>query len=259
VTKPLVGHMTTSLKTLLSQLGLSQNESLVYIALSRLGEALVQEVSHEAKLPRTTVASILERLKDLGFVTVHKTKGKFVYWIEDPHVLVTHEKTRLDVAEQLAARLHLEYHKADKKPTVEIYETKAGIQKLMTKVITDIAKGAEFLVFESPIKKHYQAVLSEEFYHAMAKLKEKKGIRTRALIPSGHQEFIRPKTLEYSVEVRALPSGVAMEISFWILDSSIVLFYGEQIFAMKMNHQHTQESMKSLFEYLWSQSNPLIK
>ena len=249
--------MTTSLKSLLKQLGLGSKEATVFIALSRLGEASVQDIAHESKLPRTTTASILDRLKEFGYVTVHKSKGKYVYWIEDPHILVEQEKVRLEVAQQLAARLHLQYHQADKKPTVEIYDTKAGIKKLMTQVIMDVSKGAEFLVFESPMNKHYQAVLSEEFFHVMAKQKEKKGIRTRALVPSGHEQHIRPKSLEYTIDVRTLPQGVAMETSFWILEKSIVMFYGAHTFAVKMNHPHTQESMKSLFEYLWGQSSPV--
>ena len=64
--------MPTPLKTLLKNLKLSEKEAMVYIASTRLGEATVQEIAHESKLPRTTVGSILDRLKELGYVTPQK-------------------------------------------------------------------------------------------------------------------------------------------------------------------------------------------
>lgn len=250
--------MATNIKTLLKQLGLSDNEAKTYIALSRMGEARVQDVAHHTGLARTTTASILERLKDLGFLTVQKSRGKFLYWIEDPHILVEQEKARLDVAEQLAGRLHGMYHSSDKKPHAEIYDTKDGIRMLMTKVVQEIPRGGEVLVFESPMKKHYQSVITDEFFHAMSKRKVKKGITTKALVPVGQKEYIRKAALEHNVDVRFLPVGVAMETSFWILDKSIVMFYGAHTFAVRVQHRHTRESMKSLFDYLWEKSDRLV-
>ena len=54
--------MPTPVKHLLQQLGLHSSEASVYLACLHLGEAGVQEIAHEAKLARTTTASVLDRM-----------------------------------------------------------------------------------------------------------------------------------------------------------------------------------------------------
>lgn len=246
--------MPTPIKTLLKHLGFSQKEADVYLASIRLGEAVIQEIARAAKLPRTTTSSILERLGQQGFVSARTERGKQVYWIEDPHILVEHEKARLEVFEQLSGRLHVEYHKSDKKPTAEVYDTKKGIIKLMANIIDGLKRGEEIMTFETPSAGHYQAVLPDEMFHAFSRVKIRKGVRTRSLIAGGQQEYVRTEALQHNVEVRILPKGLAMETSFWILGNSVVLFSGTHTFAVRINHRHTFESMRSLFEYFWTVS-----
>ncbi len=246
--------MPTPLKTLLQQLGLKKPEADVYLASLRLGEATAHEIAHEAKLPRTTAASILDRLKEEGFVTIRTHRGKRVYWVEDPHLLTEKERARLQVFEELAGRLHTEYHKADKQPVSEIYDTKEGIITLMIKAIEEMEHGGEMLVFESPGVGHYQAVMSDEMFKVFLDRKKAKAIRTRALIPSGHTRFIRPFTLNQSLAMRVLPEGLDIEVSMWIFGHSVVIFSGTHHFAVQITHAHSQESFRSLFEYLWKVS-----
>ncbi len=246
--------MSNTIKSLLKQLGFSEREQKVFLALSQIGEARAQDVAHKTQLPRTTVASILDRLKEKGFVTVNKVKGKFVYWIEDPFLLVEQERVRLALAEQLAGQLQDVYHSAEKKPSADIYDTPERIKQLFTRVISETPKGGEVLAFESPSKKHYDAVVSDALFEVLAGKKAKKGIRSRILVPSGQEGGMSKKRLAYNVDARVLPEGVLMETSFWITEKSIVLFYGAHTFAVEVAHKQTRESMKSLFEYFWQQS-----
>lgn len=246
--------MPSSLKSLLENLGLSKREADVYLASLRLGESAAQDIAHAAGLTRTTAASVLERLAAQGFVSVHRKAGKRLYWIEDPHVLVEHERARLAVTEELAGRLHTEYHQADKKPDAEVVDAKEAIVAMMVKIIEGLPDGAEIRTIESPAAKHYQAVMSDELFHAIAKRKTAKGIRTRSLVPAGSQSAIRPGAIQKSVEVRALPPGILFESSLWIFGASLVLFSGTHAFAVRVNHRHMHESMASLFEHFWDQS-----
>lgn len=249
--------MPTSLKTLLKQVGLSQVESNTYLACLKLGEASVSEIAHEIQMSRTTTASILERLAQKGFLTVHKRRGKKQYWIEDPHVLVEHEKAHVEVIEQLATRLHHQYHQADKKPSAEIFDTRERIVHLITKVIDELGRGDTICTFESPSAHHYHAVVTDELFDALAKQKVKKGIQTKSLIPLGQEGFIRSKSLEFNIEVKTLPKGVLFESSFWMFKNSLVLFSGTHTFAVLIRHKHMKESMKNLFDMTWNLSAPI--
>ncbi len=250
--------MPTSLKLLLQQLGLHPSEAEVYLACLHLGEASAQDIAHEAKLTRTTTASILGRLAKDGFVSIRTHHGRQRYWIEDPHILVEREKHRLTIFEELSGRLHTEYHKADHRPTAEMYESAEAITNLMCKVLDEAKKGDEFLTWESPAGKHYQAVIPDEFFHIFSKQKITKGIRTRSLIPMGQEEFIRPEALKHNVDVRTLPAGMQVEISLWVIDDSIILFSGTHLFAIRITHRHTAESFRHLFDFIWGASAPLV-
>ncbi|HAU66608.1 MAG: Transcriptional regulator, TrmB [Candidatus Uhrbacteria bacterium GW2011_GWF2_39_13] len=249
--------MSTPVKTLLKQMGLSEIEVHVYLACLHLGETIVAEIAHKTKTSRTTVASILDRLKAKGLLTSHLSKGKKIFWIEDPHILVEHHKAQLEVIEQLAGRLHNEYHQADKKPTAEIYDTPETLEHLMAKVVEELKKGDDLFTFESPSSQHYQAILTEELFHALSKQKARKGIHTKSLIPTGQELFIRPKFIEHNIEVRVLPLGVLIESSFWMFKNSLVLFSGTHTFAVRINHGHMKESITSLFQMAWKLSKPL--
>ncbi|MBI2473212.1 hypothetical protein HYV70_01505 [Candidatus Uhrbacteria bacterium] len=249
--------MPAPLKILLKHIGLSEIETRVYLASIRLGEASVAEIAHITKASRTTVASILDRLKIKGLVTSHISKGKKIFWIEDPHVLVEQSKAQLEVIEQLVGRLHSEYHQADKKPTAEIYDTHETLEHLMVKVIEELEKGDQLFTFESPSAQHYQAIITEELFNVLSKQKVRKGIYTKSLIPAGQESFIRPNVLEYNIQVRTLPPGILVESSFWMFKNSLVLFSGTHTFAVRINHRHMKESMASLFQMAWEISKPL--
>ncbi|OGL95416.1 hypothetical protein A2348_02095 [Candidatus Uhrbacteria bacterium RIFOXYB12_FULL_58_10] len=246
--------MPTSLIKLLENLGLSKREADVYLASLRLGESAAQDIAHATGLTRTTVASVLDRLASQGFVSVHRKAGKRLYWIEDPHILVEHERARLTVVEELAGRLHSEYHRADKKPDAEVTDASEAIVNMMVRVIDELPDGAEIRTIESPNAKHYQAVMSDELFLALTKRKAAKGIRTRSLVPAGSQSAIRPSALQKGIEVRGLPPGILFESSLWLFGSSLVLFSGTHTFAVRVNHRHMNEGIGSIFEYLWDQS-----
>lgn len=249
--------MSTPVRTLLKHAGLSEAEADVYLVSLRLGEASASQIAHAAKRSRTTTASILDRLKDHGFLTTHFSHGKKIYWIEDPHILVEHGKAQIEVLEALAGRLHSEYHKSDKKPTAEVFDTKESLTHLITKVVEELDRGDEILTFESPSSQHYQAVLTDELFHALSKQKVKKGVHTKALIPEGQESFIRSDSLAHNIEVRVLPQGVLVESSFWMFGNSLVLFSGTHTFAVRINHRHMKESMTNLFQMAWDMSKPL--
>ncbi len=251
--------MSATLKPLLLQLGLSAKEADIYLASLRLGEASVQDIAHAARIERTTTASILERLAQDGFISVQRRGRKRAYWIEDPHILVEKQRARLEIAEALSGQLHTEYHSADKRPSAEVFETKEAIVNLMLKTIEETPKGGDILTFDVPGARHYQAVLSDELFHAHSRQKVRKGIRTMTLIPHGQQGEIRPEALKHNVHVRVLPPGLQFEVSLWVVGKSVVLFSGTHLFAVRITHRHMAESLASLFRFLWSLSVPLKK
>ncbi|HUY62335.1 MAG TPA: PAS domain S-box protein [Candidatus Paceibacterota bacterium] len=68
----------------IERLGYTQNEAKVYLAALALGEAHVSDIALRAKLPRTSVQSIVEKLHKDGLMNFY-VQRRYKYWVaEDP-------------------------------------------------------------------------------------------------------------------------------------------------------------------------------
>ena len=251
--------MTLNTTKLLEQAGLSAREALVYAAALRLGSGTADDISHAAKLTRTTTKSILERLRGMGYVSLQTARRKHVYWAEGAEVVVQKERLRIAALEDVLKTIGTEFHTADKKPQTEVFDTRASIVTLVTRAIAESGRNDEILTFEAPNAVNYQSVMGDELFLALAKEREAKGIRTRSLIPAGHEKSVRPKALQYNVQVRVLPPELSYATSTWIFGSSIVLFSGSQTFAVLIKHPDMAHTFRNLFEFMWTAATPLRK
>src|SRR3990172_6060250 len=97
--------MLNDIRANLLELGFKNNEVRVYLALTRLGEATAAQVASKAGLPRTTVISILNKLAQENYLTTHRYKGVFRYWVESPQTIVSGLETKIKVAQELSGLL----------------------------------------------------------------------------------------------------------------------------------------------------------
>lgn len=242
---------------ILSELGLSPSETDVYLALLELGEASVQEVGHKSKLPRTTTASILDRLQLRGLVSIQHKSSKRIYWVETPRSLSENYRAKALLAEQLNQKVASMYRQADKKPHVEIFDNEKAIINLINKTINSLPKGSEILTWDSPLAANYLNIMSEEMFSILSDKKISKGVQTRSLIPYGQSEYVNKKNLKPSVKVRVAPEGLGFSSSTWVFNDCLVLFSGIHVFAVCITNKNINHDFKSTFEYLWQRSTPL--
>ena len=70
--------------TTLNNLGLSDQESHIYLTLLKLGGSQASVIAKSVGLKRTTVYPILKKLTDSGFVTVYFRKNRRYYYAQKP-------------------------------------------------------------------------------------------------------------------------------------------------------------------------------
>jgi len=91
---------------ILEQIGLSSNEAKVYIALLKLGNAGVRDISDHAEVKRPTVYFCLDTLIKRGLVTQSVIRGKKQFSAADPDelmALIQRDKDTLNQRAQLLA------------------------------------------------------------------------------------------------------------------------------------------------------------
>lgn len=249
--------MTNQIKKDLEELGLSHNETQVYLALTQLGESTAAHIAKKANLPRTTTISILEKLEQNGYLTLHRFKGANYYWIEPPKTLQDILRNKLSLAENLDKLLKDLYRSEAHFPFANVYDTKNGIKNFIERKLTSLERKSFIYTIDTPHIGNYDKVLSADFNHLLLSSKKAKDIVTYTLVPAGSYKVIDSKKLKaQSIIIRELPEGLDFSASVWFLDKSLILFSGTPPFIVEIRHEAIVESLKSLYDFLWRISSP---
>jgi len=118
------------LDRLLSQLGLTKNETKVYLAGLESGKSSAQDIALKAGLPRNTVYSVLKKLVGRGVVGQTLEKGKMRFIVDHPAKLISGIEDLKNNFEEALPQFEAIYNKSDKKPKILFYEGREAMQKV---------------------------------------------------------------------------------------------------------------------------------
>ena len=241
------------IKNSLSELGFHENEIKVYLALTQLGEATAAQVAKRAELPRTTAISILNKLAQDNYLTMHRYKGLTYYWVESPHAIVASLETKIKVAEDLNGLLTDLYRAESHFPHATVYDTKLAIRNFIEKTLATQKKKSTIYTIDVPGAGNYAKIYSEKIETSVLSKKMTRDIITKTLIPHGSFKTISPHKLKVQeIELRELPAGINFTASLWLVDKTLVHFSGNPPFAVAITHEPIVQSVKSLFDFLWN-------
>ncbi len=136
----------------LLELGLTDKEACVYLAMLELGPAAVQDIAKKADVNRTTVYMLLEDLMQRGLATVSVRDKRTLYTAESParlshmldtaHLDIQSKKQKLQDAMPYFLAL---FNAIEDKPQVRFFEGEDGISSAREAMMTE--PDAEFLSF----------------------------------------------------------------------------------------------------------------
>lgn len=245
--------MNEDIKQNLKELGFSENEAKVYLALTVLGEARASEVGKKADLPRTTVVSILERLKADNYVTTHIFHGRTYYWVESPKTISNLLTHRIETAEKLNSLLTNLYRDEAHFPVAKICDTKSKIKNEIEKMISNMRKGSTIYTIDTPKSGNYAKIFTQESEGSMYSLKRKKEIATFTLVPKGSFKGISPSRIaQQDIKIKEMPEGLEFLGSIWIAGDELVHFSGNPPFMVIIRHAEIVKGMKALFDFIWN-------
>ena len=240
----------------LKNLGLSENEARVYLAMLELGPSVMVEISRKAGTNRPTTYVQVESLKKKGLVST-QTKGKKQYFIaESPDKLellidnelkkVAGKKNELD---NLLPELLNLFNTSDQRPHVKFFEGKEGVlalQKEFLKTNDDPICGITSLdnVFE----------VFPEFENTYIKKRVQKKIHSRTIYTSRKgpilKEFDESSFRESKyIEPDKLPLGVDITI---LKDKVAIVALKGKISGTLIEQKEVADSFRAIFELVWS-------
>jgi len=187
--------MSNELKELakeLQDIGLSEKESKVYLALLELGQETVQNISKKANVNRATTYVVLESLQKKGIVTTFEQNKKTFFIAEGPSALyniIREQQEELekkdDDLDGMMNELMTVYNLHPDKPKINFYEGKEGLKEMQK----DFLNSGENDAVEFFSLSDVNATFTKEEAKEVGRIRREKNIKITMLFTDDSSDF----------------------------------------------------------------------
>ena len=241
-------------KQILREIGLSEGEIKVYLALLKLGPAKKTELAKESGVSSSKIYEICGRLQKKGIVgTVIKDK-KTNFQAMEP-------KRLLDFFNEKTAKLENQKKELEKAiPALEnltkiqenkavLYEGLNAIKNFYKNILDELKSGEEYSV----IGVNYGDSLAgvKEFFENFHRQRAKKGIKVKMLVNSDAKGLL-VKTIHSKSEIKYLPQYLMSNmIILFYQDKSFIFFLAKEAVGLLIENEEVSKGFKSYFDAFW--------
>jgi len=238
----------------LEQLGLSEKESAVYLALLELGSATVAEIAEDAGIKRPTAYFVIEDLIKKGIVSAAGGTVKH-YIAEKPQKILTLQKSKLAQFEKVLPGLIELSQNQKQKPTVRMFTGTAGIRAVYEESLLQ-ARRSEILSLGNAQAVEESLPGFGEWY---IERRVKAGIRMRALVTDTpyHQQIVKRDTQELRNTLLIKEELFTQDLEMNLYGSTVAMMSFEkgEFVGILIESSVFAAGYKQLFELLWKLAN----
>lgn len=244
------------MKQLLKHFGADEKETQVFLKLLELGAQPVSVIAKHASMPRSSMYTVIERLKQLQLIEEFERAGiKYVKCIPVKNlkeVLKDREKEIQQTMVLLEAKLS-DLQKLENTmsitPKVNFFEGKEAMLKMYKKILQE----KSFCSFFNP--QSVKKVTPEYFYLIPEELKKNRGKAKELLVNCPEAQEYKKKYQSQHHQIKILPARVIFYSDTIITKDTIYMVsYGEnEIAAIEIVNHSLAQTQQKLFEELWNQ------
>lgn len=236
-------------KQTLQEIGLTNYESEIYLALLTHGQISAYELAEKAGLYRQVTYDTLKRLQEKGFVS-SVTEGKTkLFKATEPELVLEMLNDKTENFKQLLPDL-IQLDKASKQPLlVETYKGKNVLRIALRDIINQLknSKNKEVLctaVDESVPLSKFQTTL-DQYERDMLHYK----IKEKVIIKQGTKGLFQKGTSKY----RKVPEKYFNENPLQIYGDNVqIIVWGNPDYLIIIRNKGVAESYRKQFQLLWS-------
>ena len=244
--------MNKEIKQVLSNIGLTKEETSIYLAGLELGETSVQNLAKKAGIKRPTAYKILEELINKG-MAYQTFKGKKRYFgTEDPEKIVASFKQKEAELDKILPELKSIYNFSDVKPKVKFYEGVAGAIAVYEDTLATTKDGGEILTYTG-VKNLFETFpkgYAQKYFDR--RVARNISVRVIAIESEESQEWKRYGKKELR-DIVLIPEG---KINFFgdteiYGDKVALISYKENFMAVVIESKEIANMQRFLFELAW--------
>jgi HTH-type transcriptional regulator, sugar sensing transcriptional regulator len=245
-------------KEVFKQIGFTEGETKVYLALLNLGETTVGPIIKESGISRSKVYEVLEKLMKKGIVSYilrEKTKyfqaaqpSKIKDYLEEKEKEFQKQKIEF---EKVLPELELKQEKSEK--TAQIFSGFRGIQTVHEHLFSKLEKGEEYVYMGIPSLQSEKYLI---YWDRMHKRRINEGITCRLLFNQGtDKKHLTKRNKQKGCEARYMSIPIKTPSWFMIYKDTVVIgLPSDDEMAIEIINSKVADSFKEYFEAFWKLS-----
>jgi len=230
----------------LKEVGFTNTEIKIYLALFELGSSLASKIGKKAKVERAVTYHILEKLIKKGIVNYVIRENRKYFSAAGPEKLLDILKEKEESIKEIIPYLKGIKQPFKDEPTIEVYKGLEGLKTVLDDVLDE---GKDYFILgytgeASKMGKHW-------FTHWM-KRRIKMGITRTVLFP--YEWRGRKETMLALTKKRFLPMGYITPVSTFVYGNDKVLIFlptKEDFTGIIIKSREIWEAYKNTFNALW--------
>lgn len=249
-------------KDVLKEIGLTDAEIKVYLALLSFGDSTRSALVHKTSISGSKIYDVLDRLAKKGLVSIYiKDKVKHFKSVHPDQILsyIEDKKNNLKKLEKEAKlilpSLFQEFSSHNDSNEVELLSGLKGLEVLFRDQIRLLKKGETCYVIGGTKGSDETSLVA--FFKKIHFMREKKGIVTKMLYNLNQKSIVGSaySTKEYSrTSTRFITHSSPVAINIY-KDHVVIIIFGKSTNAIHVQSQEVSNSFMEYFELLWKQSS----
>lgn len=245
-------------ETLIKNLGISEKEARVYLAILELGDSTIKPIADRSGVKRTSIYYFIDHLVELGLVEQAIIRGRTHYKALPPHNLVSLQESRLKEIERALPEFLSIYNVSTKKPHISYYEGPEQMRNIMLE--ENRCKKEALCIW--PGQDVINMIGGREFMEELDRTRRANGtflkvIRFRQKEVTFEGSASGP---EHMREIRWATPGTEFPMAICIYDTGKVGFLTSQKegFGIMIESKELEIAMKYLFNLFWQKATPAM-
>lgn len=241
---------------LLQEIGLTEGETKVYLALLKLGSSKTGIISKEAEVSSSKVYKILDRLEKKGLVGHGKVGEIKHYKAMEPKSLLKYIELKKDELnkkekeiEKIIPELEIQQKLGKSKTSAVLYEGIKSIKNYFYSMLSELNKGDEYYVIGATYG--YNKKSLKAFFQNFHTQRIKKGVKVKMLANIEEKNKLVPATGKIS-EIKYLPHYlITNTIIMFYKDKVLIYFLTEEPKGFFIQDKEVVKSFKTYFNTFW--------
>lgn len=236
-------------REILQEIGLTEYESKIYLALLSNGQISAYELAEKAGLYRQVTYDSLKRLMEKGFVN-SVTEGKTkLFKAIDPNLILEFLNEKTENYKQILPELTKMSNSSKQPLNVETYKGKNIVRIALKDIINELKNKKERQVLctavDESLPKETQELVIEQYERDMLHYK----IKEKVIIKEDSKGIFKKGTSQY----RKIPKKFFNENPVQIYGDNVqIIIWGNPNYLVIIRNKGVADSYRKQFELMWS-------